>query len=563
MATPRDPEPVGQRSPLVSRRVLLYAGAALPLVLATTPVSRAFAAPSEALRSLRYEGNPAVEITSTTGNRLTPGTYTFSLVGGASADRDAFHTLPDLSRYTTYGGESARDSRYWWRRGPENEPGTATVVLSEWHNYSSFMAGVLLSELRSDVDDSATMTVTTPTGAVLAVGLFAAVAPTPTEEPEEPEEEPETEPGASSGLFGPTGSHWPERTPRVDDDFDSVVDVDPSWSAIGAAIATATAQHPQGKVKIQVRPGRFAAGNGANSSDRGVIADAGQSGRPWRVLVVPRDGWGSVTASGSVATSNSEGYAFVGVRGVSLVGFDFTDQGVLVRNCQDFALGWSTAAKLNVTANGADVTDVELVECVVPNVGTDSSDTMAFRLANGYSIDGLRMLGCYVAPSYKPAGSGSHTDTLQTSRTGSGTHRNLTLRDCVFFQSSSQALMFADTSSVTLDHVAVLGGLRGTDRYPIAAGQHTMTAENALWGGASSVDAANSLLLGSISSWWSFSSVTDTVVSQTPSSSVSSGEFTTDSRYADRTSTMGSDWYAQNCPEPDRSRLSAVWSELG
>lgn len=369
-----------------------------------------------------------------------------------------------------------------------------------------------------------------------------------------------------SGFFGPTGTHWPTRTPLPSDTFDKVVTVAPDWASIGAAIATATTQFPQGKVKILVTPGTLASGNGAGSGAAGTLRNIGAVGRPWRILVMPRDGWGTVKAAG--ASTPAAGYSFREVKGVTFAGFDFTGKTVLVRNSQDVALAWSTFAALNITANnGLGASGIEFVECVLPNVADptiSSGDRMAYRVADDSSIDGVTMAGCYVAPAYKPADSSSHVDTLQCSGEGAGGIRNLTVTDSIFFQSSSQIMQFEDTSGVTLNHVAVIGGLRGTDRYPIAAGQHVMTGQNGLWGGPiAGAVVRDSLVLASISTAWAFASVTNTVVPATPPGlSISSGAFTVNSTYASRTTPLGAAWYAANAPMPDPARLATVWASL-
>jgi hypothetical protein len=374
---------------------------------------------------------------------------------------------------------------------------------------------------------------------------------------------PRTALAAASGIYGPDGSHWPQRTPLPDDDFDWSPEVAPTWTAIAAAITTAVQSYPRGKVKIRVKPGTIAAGRGAGSSATGALQAIGATGRTHRILVVPRDGWGTVTAAGSAETS--DGYAFVGVAGVTLAGFDFTGKQVLVRNSRDFALAWSTFDVLNITANkGLDAADVELVECVLPNArqAGEEIDKMAFRVADNNSIVGVRMLGCYVAPSYKAAGSSSHTDTLQTSRSsGTGGIKGLAISDSIFFQSSSQMLQFADTSDVALERSAFIGGLRGVDRHPIADGRHVMTAQNTLWGSAANVRLADSLVLGSVTSSWALTSVSGTVVAA-PSTTLLPSGFTAAPEYLDRTAPMGAAWYSEFCPLPSRARLAAIWSGL-
>ncbi len=112
---------------------------------------------------------------------------------------------------------------------------------------------------------------------------------------------------AAGAIFGPDGSHWPSRTPRVDDTFAAVVEVPPDWTAIARAISDAVSRHPMGKVKIAVTPGAMPTGGGAGSSAPGVLHGLGNAGRDWRILVVPRDGWGTVTAAGTV--DGNQGYS--------------------------------------------------------------------------------------------------------------------------------------------------------------------------------------------------------------------------------------------------------------
>ncbi len=539
------------RTAQLSRRTLLYGGTLAPIALFVGSSGAAWGAePTETITALRVDGSPGFEVASSDGGLLADGVYTFMVSGGATPEPGTFVTTRNVAKFVAYGGDSSTWPGKYKRSASSGDPATATVTLPAGHKVTSFSVGMDLTQVADGVDANAVFSAVTPSGAALAMPLFES-GPV------------DDDPVAISGVFGPTGAHWPSRTPRPDDAFDAVVDVDPSWSAIAAAITTAAADHPDGTIKIRVRPGTFPGGNGAGSSNTGVLDGIDLAGRSSRVLVVPRDGWGTVTPAATYASGQAKGYSFVGVSGVALMGFDFLDHTVLVRNCRDFALGWSTSGRLNVTANRADVTDVELVECVIPVAASGDTDTMAFRLANGYSIDGLTMAGCYVAPSYKALGSSGHTDTLQTSRTGAGTHRNLTFRDSVFFQSSSQAVLLADAFGVTVDHVAVLGGLRGTDRYPIGADQYVMTGENALWGNPQDVAVTASAILGSIDADCSFASVADSIASKQTSATIASGSFFVDDTFADRTAAMGDAFCDAHCPLPDSGRLATIWSALG
>lgn len=372
--------------------------------------------------------------------------------------------------------------------------------------------------------------------------------------------------GQAWGPAGPDGTHWPLNTPRPTDAFDRVYRVAANWDAIGAAMNQAARLPVTSTVKIEVAPGVLGNGWGAGSSAGGPMVEV-PAGRTSNILIVPAQGWGSVTAAGDARTSN--GYSIVGLRKTTFAGFDFSNKIVLLRNCQDVAFAWSTFSSLNITANTAgaagsirEVRNIEFVECVIPDAlnfsSSDTEDRMAFRVGDNRPISGVRMVGCYVAPSYKEAGSSAHADSLQTS--GSGTISGLVFEDSVFFQSSSQILQFANTSGVTLAHSLFVGGLRGTGRYPLAPDRHVMVGQNTLWGSATNVVATDTLVLGSASSSWRFTAVEDTLIANRTSPA---GAFTLDTTsYGTQSTVLPDDVLDALAPYPTAGRMQAVWSSL-
>lgn len=519
-------------SAAVDRRTVLKTTAwAVPVIASAVAAPARLVSPSEppavSARPDWVDDTPALTVESTNpGAAIPAGVYSFTATGGVSPTAELFRTDPVMAANVQ----------------PAKPGGTtATVTLLEGSAVSNFTAYVVVDGIRDTIDPAATLTVTLPTGGGASISLLDEL---PTQTPEPP----------ALAAYGPNGAHWPARTPAVDAAFDWVVDVDPTWAAIAAAITTATTQHPNGKVKIRVKPGVLPTGAGAGSSSKAAIENVGAAGRPWRILVTPRDGWGTVTGAG--------GYAMRGVKGVSFVGLDLIDSAVLVRDSQDVALGWSTFAYLNITANGAAVTGVEFVECVLPNqLDIDNADRMAFRVANGHSINGVTMSGCYVAPAYKPAGSTMHCDTLQVS---GGAVSNIAFTDSIFFQSSSQILQFEQTQGVAFTRTALLGGRRGSGRYPFGADRHVNIGQNSVWGKTTSgVTFADSVVLGSINSRDVIvSSASNTVVSHMPAVAPLQGSFTVDSQYANLETPVPAAWFDANCPMPSRARLAQVWAAL-
>lgn len=345
------------------------------------------------------------------------------------------------------------------------------------------------------------------------------VAPTPTPTPSasptpietatplpEPEPEPEPEPTptvapaapVSAPLYGPDGTHWPSSTPAPGSA--RVVNVAPTWSAIASAItANANTSDP---VVICVAPGNLAGGNGAGSSSRGVLENIGNAQRASRILVSACSGVGTVKSVGD------KGLAFVGVKGVSIVGIDFSGQSVMIRNSEAFALGYSVVPTLLVTANGGNgVRDVEIVEVVagVEALAGATGDRVEVKSAGGYDVDGIRFAGFYAAPHYKVAGSTAHVDTIQfVTTSGDGLISDVVFEDAAVFMSSNQGIMAGGNTGGQISDSAFFGGTTGQLRYPVYAAGYQIIAANMLHGTWSSLTVEDSIVAGSVSPSYSF-----------------------------------------------------------
>ena len=83
----------------------------------------------------------------------------------------------------------------------------------------------------------------------------------------------------STAEFGPTGRHWPSRTPALTDTFDFTIEVNATWAAIADGIKQAIAKAPKGKTRVLVKPGVLP-GFGAGSSKTPVLKNVGKTGLP-------------------------------------------------------------------------------------------------------------------------------------------------------------------------------------------------------------------------------------------------------------------------------------------
>jgi len=353
-----------------------------------------------------------------------------------------------------------------------------------------------------------------------------------------------------SGEFGPTGKHWPSRTPAPTDTFDFTVEVNPTWAAIADGIKQAIARAPKGKTRVLVKPGVLP-GFGAGSSKPPVLKGVGKTGLPYRVLVMPRDGVGTVTFADSLR--------FDLVAGVSFVGFWLFPNSMVLSGVQDFAWAWSKGQAFNISSNSAVVTsDVELVECVTADARLIDADTWAFR-TGGQPYINVSVVGCYLAPSYKAAGSSAHCDTLQLS--GNEAKTGLVFRDTVIFSSTNAGFIpSGGADDVLFDHCLFVGGDRMLVRYPLPAGANAFTSGYpAAINGVGSVDvmsATNSTFIGNVRG--TFKSVQNTKVSATKPPAATSGSFTSDPSL----SSIDAAWLESRSPMPSDDRLRAAWAAV-
>ncbi|MBB3158558.1 hypothetical protein FHS07_002254 [Microbacterium proteolyticum] len=364
-------------------------------------------------------------------------------------------------------------------------------------------------------------------------------APAPTPTPVEPAA-PEPDPAGPVSAVGPDGTHWPENTPRASEA--RVVQVKPTWAAISAAINAEAKTSDD--VVICVSPGTITGGNGSGSSAKGVLQDVGNANRASRILVDACDG------VGTVKTAGDKGIAFVGVRGVSIVGIDMGSTSVMLRNVESFGFGYTTVGTLLVTANGGrGVSDADVVEVVAGTEAAEGAgyDRMEVKSADGYDIDGLTFSGLYAAPHYKARGSNAHTDTIQfVTTSGNGTMTDIVIEDSAVFASSNQGIIAGSNNGGEIRNTLVVGGKTSQQRYPVYEGGQPVLAANSLHGTWSDLAMDTSTVAGSVSPSYSFSEV-------------EASESTKGDRGFSKLEPMTLDDLDELAPVPTAERLAAIW----
>ncbi|WKK70844.1 hypothetical protein Q0F99_13925 [Rathayibacter oskolensis] len=352
--------------------------------------------------------------------------------------------------------------------------------------------------------------------------------------------------------FGPNGTHWPSGTPWITGDVDTEIEVDCSWTAIAEAITTAlTTAGPADTIRILVAPGALS-GGGAGASSTPVMQDVGSLDRENRILVYPRDGYGTVT------TDNS--WRMLRVNGVTIAGL-VTTGGFLVSGCSGSAF-----ARIKVDAaynvHGADgvayTENVEVVEVVVPAAQLRDEDVTSLRTPT--KGDGglryVRRVACYTAPGYKEKNSNAHTDTIQFSGQGDNYYGDFTSVDCIDFASTNTAFQIGSAPNVRYEHCLVVGGDVVHRVFPLPDGADTegnFAASNGP-GADQGCSAVDSIFIGAIgaSSW---SEVTDSTVGYEGTSAPDAGEWTVDPSILE----WGADEVHERSPQVTDEYLASIW----
>lgn len=313
-------------------------------------------------------------------------------------------------------------------------------------------------------------------------------------------------------------------------------------------------------MRIRVQPGTLP-GNGAGATATPVLQNIGATGRPYRILVVPRDGAFSIGHSASARIHNVKGVTFLGFCPWPLGASYESASGIVLTTCTDVAWAWSKTKIFNITTTASISDGIEFIECTSPEQALYAEDRCANRNASSGALYRVTYDGCWWAPNYKPAGSSSHCDTLQMSGS-TGTFDTFLFRDCAIFGSTNAAVIStgdgsdipATSRNFTYDHSLIAASNRGINVYPITPEANQFTsgypvAINAKPWGCIAID---SLIMGKIVP--TFQSVANTrVISAQPAPS--SGSWIIDA-------SIGSDtaWFTANAPKPTDVFLQSIWA---
>ncbi|MDS0244205.1 hypothetical protein [Microbacterium aurantiacum] len=310
---------------------------------------------------------------------------------------------------------------------------------------------------------------------------------------------------ATVRSYGPNGTHFPADLPWPGEQAPTELVVDCDWEEIAESVESLSAADVARGVVVRVLPGTLG-GNGSGSSSTPVLSALGDPSWERNLLIVPRDGFGSVSIAG-------EGTRMDGCARLSLFGFVGTG-GFTLTECTAMQIGWSRFSALSVTRGGSDLAFYELIL----GFRQDPEDTVGIRPTEDFEMTNISRFGCVFGPSVKPEGSDAHCDTIQLEGTGSGAFGPLASVDCVDYGSSNAAeLVSGQLSQATYEHCLILAGFLPWEVYPLRPGDYR-GEPNAFSGGCQDVQLTDSWVSGAIGRV-GFTRVENTTLSYAPVSS--------------------------------------------
>lgn len=302
--------------------------------------------------------------------------------------------------------------------------------------------------------------------------------------------------------YGPNATHFPPETPWPGDIAANEVVAECDWGAISRRVNGFTAAQVAEGAIVRVKPGQLP-GGGSGSSSTPVLANVGDQEWTRNVLIVPLEGFGSVTIS-------ERGMRLEQCARLSLFGF-VSEGGYVLTRCVDIELGWSRYSAGNITRGARNVGMYELVLGFRRN----ADDTAAARPTETYEMTGITRHGCVFGSSVKPDGSDAHCDTFQLEGQGTGPFGPVRSVDCVDYGSSNSTFMLHPRLvSAEFDHCLLLGGQLPWQIFPLQAGDYA-GEPNAFSGGCEDVRLKDSIVAGAVGSV-GFTVVTGTRLSYAP-----------------------------------------------
>lgn len=279
---------------------------------------------------------------------------------------------------------------------------------------------------------------------------------------------------------GPNGRHLAPLTPYMDDPGLVITTIKPS-GGLAFGLRDYTTKDLQdgwdivnekagstGWGMVLMEPGAIRGYGGGFNDDPALLNVGGV--RKNRILFWGTKGWGTVQFAGSsVKITNPQGWTLAGVRGGAEDEF-----GVLVVSSENFGMWRSTAQYFNSNGASGEISNAcDFVECVKRESWVFETDSAAVRGSTITKarptpgpITGTNYVGCYLAPTWRPVTSGSHTDTLQWS--GDSPYGDSTVEDSVLFASTNHGMIVGGTATnITVRNTAVIGAQVNLKRYPV------------------------------------------------------------------------------------------------
>jgi hypothetical protein len=216
-----------------------------------------------------------------------------------------------------------------------------------------------------------------------------------------------------------------------------------------------------------VRPGTLP-GNGYGSTATPVIQDIGSTSWAKRVLVRPRDGFGTVTV-GNLRIFRAHGVTWAGFTGGGWRLDSSINAGQAWIESKGGTITWYT------TEGEPDMTGLHVVDVVQSQSFMRDADSTDCWVKGGNLVSPV-FEGLYLAPAWRAAGSTQHSDTLQFEPFNGAVVTNATLRDCVMFGSRNAVIQINALRTATIDHCYLAARGYCLTRYPIPSGGDPTTS---------------------------------------------------------------------------------------
>ena len=163
------------------------------------------------------------------------------------------------------------------------------------------------------------------------------------------------------------------------------------WKDIARRVQGLTAAEVAAGVIIRVLPGTLSGGGGQSSSPA-VLTQVGNQDWTRNVLIVPRDGFGSVLVA-------SQGMRLDECARLSFFGF-LSEGSFTLTRCVNMQMGWSRWSGAGVTRGARNIGFYELIL----GFRRGQDDTAGFRPIETFEMTGLERHGLRLGPSVKAAG---------------------------------------------------------------------------------------------------------------------------------------------------------------